>query len=151
LLPAGAYVVYDRVKYRKWNGYSRALCQQIDSLGQTLKPGEIGTVTLAIEGAEKLLLLSCYATSSFLQPCLSDSPPGVAETLEKYASNDRDDFYWVWMSEGKVVAITPAQVSVGLPGTMSPSCWPIDDRVTFRVQKHADGGTPYPWLELLSN
>ena len=116
-----------------WQKRSSSFVKQVNELGATMKPGEVGTIYLADCDADVLVMLPAYCTNAELRDRLSDVPAVCVDMIERLPRDDHTCPALVWLRNGHIVSVNRTIFSVGF--NLIPHSWKLDNNNEIRVKK----------------
>ncbi len=115
-----------------WEGMSSDFTQQVNSIGTTLEPGQIGSIRIAASPATELILLPAYCTIDDLTPIFRDCPNGMLERLAAIQHSKKSPVL-LWVESSKVLFTADLKLKIGV--NLCAKRWDIRGGKQIQVRK----------------
>jgi hypothetical protein len=115
-----------------WRKRSLSFAQQVNSLGNTLRPGGIGSLKVSASDADELILLPAYCSRIDLNRRFPDRPAAFIDRLMRVSGDDKND-HLIWLRRNRVISINPVKFTVGL--NLEVQSWKVRAGREIRVKK----------------
>lgn len=141
-LAVGAAVLRAKSGPDRWRARSKAFRSQVNTLGKTLGPGDVGVVRVSASDADELILLPAFCPQEVLVRHFPGRPVSLVDALWTLSRDDRLCPALVWIRGGSVVSINRAGFTTGVDNTF-PLSWQVRDGCDIGVVKEWRSANPF--------
>lgn len=133
----------------EWRERSSAFVEQVNSLGKTMKPGEVGVIRISGSYADKIVLMPYGCDRIDIERCFLDRPAAFINDLLKKSRDDRTFPALIWLRNGDIISINPAKFTVGVNVILQS--WKVRGDREIRVTKELQSPNGFLSVSLLED